>query len=168
MDNQPKQINLSEQKTDRQAIIYLSFGFLFLCFGSIPALEGSFLAGIPLAALGFAAIIYGSIKIKLAKMGQFALGIFGWSFVSLFINMFVLNCFNNPLASEIGVIASMAVFQLLGYGLAFLTFRKNKQWIGIGIIFASVPYLIGFAARSGSNPIIGLPFPFSLIPFGGQ
>lgn len=166
MDDQPNQSNLSEQKTDRRAIILLSFGFLFLCFGGIPALGGSFLAGIPLAALGFAAIIYGSLKIKFAKMGQFALGLFGWFIVSLFINMFLLNQFDDPRASEIGVIASMAALQLFGYGLAFLTFRKNKHWIGIGIIFASVPYLIGFAARS--NPIIGLPFPFSLIPFGGQ
>jgi hypothetical protein len=167
MDNQSKQINLSDPNTERRAIIFLSLGFLFLCFGSIPSLEGSFLTGIVFAAIGCISIIYCSILIKLAKMGQFMLGLFSWFIASLFINMFVLNQFDNPRTSELAVMVSMAVPQLFGYGLAFLTFRKHKQWIGIGIIFASIPYLIGFIARDSSG-IIGLPFPFSLMAFSGR
>ncbi len=166
MDDQSKPINLNDPNAERRAILFLSLGFLFLCFGSIPALEGSFLTGMVFAAIGCILIIYCGTIIKLAKMGQFVLGFLSWFIASLFINMFVLNQFDNPRISEIAVLASMTVPQLFAYGLAFLTFRKRKRWIGIGIIIASIPYLVGFIARDGSG-IIGLPFPFSLIPFGG-
>lgn len=186
MGNQSEQTGLGVQKTDRLAVVVLSLGFLFLCASSFVALDGSLLFGIPLVAVGFIAIIYGSIKIKLNNPGQFFVGFIGWFIFSflinvfivfnLFENMFIINLFSsthvdqigttidNPQAVEIGMIAILVVVQLLGYGLTFLTFRKNKRWMGIGIIIASIPYLIGFIMRSGCAPA-GLPFPLSLFSF---
>lgn len=166
MDDQPKQTSLSEQMTNRRSILFLALGFLFLCFGCIPALEGSFLMAIPLVAMGCMTIVFVSTKIGLPKISQFGLGLFSWLILSLMINVLVLRLFDDLQAAEGSVIASMAFVQLFGSGLTFFTFRKNKPWIGIGIIFASLPYWIGLVVRDGSA-FMGLPFPFSLIPFGG-
>jgi hypothetical protein len=166
MDNQPQQTALSEQMTDRRSILFLALGFLLLCFGCIPALEGSFLIAIPLVAIGCLGIVFVSIKIGLPKISQFGLGLFSWFPVSLIINMFVLRFFGGLRTAESSVIASMTIFQLFGCALTFFLFRKNKPWIGTGILFASLPYWIGLVFRDGST-LMGLPFPFSLIRFGG-
>jgi len=96
------------------------------------------------------------------SIGWFILGFVGWSIVSLASNLFFLSLFDNPYKTEGAVITIMTVLQMLGYGLAYLMFHKSKHPIGIGIIGASVPYLMGFILRSGCIPP-GLPFPLSLI-----
>jgi hypothetical protein len=85
-----------------------------------------------------------------------------WFVFSFLSNMYVLNLFDNPYASEIQAIAIMATIQLLGYAVVFLTYRYNKRWIGKGIIVASLPYLIGFLVRGGCAPV-GFPFPLSIL-----
>ena len=186
MDNQLNQPEPSIHKTDQAAIVVICLGFLFWCTGYNFMFYALLRFGFVLIAIGLIGIIYGAIKFKLNRVVQFLVGFLCWLVSSLLINtlivfhlfqkLFVIKLFSsthvegirriidNPRAVEMGMIAALIVVQLLGYSLAFLTFRKDRGWIGIGITLASILYLIGSIMRSGCNPV-GFPFPLSLVSF---
>jgi hypothetical protein len=186
MDNQLKQAGPSVHKSDQAAILVICLGFLFWCTGYLFMIDALLRFGFVLIAIGLIGIIYGAIKFKLNRPVQFLVGFICWLVSSFLINllivfhlfqkMFVINLFSsthverigriidNPRAVEMGMIAALIVIQLLGYSLAFLTFRKDKGWIGVGITLASILYLIGSLISSGCNPV-GFPFPLSLVSF---
>jgi hypothetical protein len=85
-----------------------------------------------------------------------------WLVFSFVCNILGLMIFNKIPTSDIHKILMVVAIQLFGYVLAFLAFRKGMEGIGMGIITASIPYLMGIVARIGCAPP-GIPFPLSLL-----
>jgi hypothetical protein len=189
MDNQLNQPKPSVHKTDIVAIVIICLGFLFWYIGYDFMFFALLRFGFVLIAIGLIGIIYGAMKFKINRPVQFLVGFLCWLVSSFLINMliiydlfqtlqmiFVIDPFSRIHVEKIGgiidisralevvMIATLIAIQLLGYGLAFLTFRKDKGWIGIGIIFASLLFLLGSIISSDCNPV-GFPFPLSLVSF---
>jgi hypothetical protein len=189
MDNQLNQPESSVHKTDQAATVVICLGFLFWYIGYRFMFFALLRFGFVLIVIGLIRIIYGAIKFEINHLVPFLVGFLCWLISSLLINMliiyhlfqafqmmFVIEPFSSTYAErigriidisralEVGMVAALIVIQLLGYSLAFLTFRKDRGWIGVGIILASILYLIGSIVSSGCNPV-GFPFPLSLVSF---
>jgi hypothetical protein len=173
MDNQPEQVPLNVHITTILNIATLCLGFIFLGVGYFFASNRLFLFSNLFFVFGFIGIIYGAVKVKLNNTGHFFVGFIGWLIFSLLANMFIVFNFTKIMfrlfktktyIGDIGFISILVIIQLLGYCLTIPAFRRNKRWIGIGIITASVPYILGYILHDNCG-LLGLPFPLSLISF---
>ncbi|MCE9646278.1 MAG: hypothetical protein K8S20_09795 [Chloroflexi bacterium] len=165
MDADPVPTKHNANKPYRLPLVLLCFGFVCVCMGILSFAMNNLLLSYSILLLGGSGIIYGSIKIP--AFGFFLLTFTGWIFLGLYINDFIgsLDFFDSPYLNRhyAKVIPAMLAVQLMGLGFAYFLYRKNKRSASLGIILASIPYLLGFVLFGGCvGP--GLPFPLSFIP----
>ena len=102
-----------------------------------------------------------SIKSFIPAAGQFILGFVGWILISSWFNMSVVLKLHMSY-SDIIFYVVLIVNQLVGLGLAFLTFRFNMRSIGIGILWGFGLFLLGSVLRGCVPPLL-LPFPLTAL-----
>jgi len=101
------------------------------------------------------------VKSSFPTWGQFILGFVGWILISSWFNMNVVLKLHLSFDDVIFYVF-LIVNQLVGLGLAFLTFRFNMRWIGIGILWAFGLFLLGSILRGCVPPLL-LPFPLTAL-----
>lgn len=102
-----------------------------------------------------------NIKSFFLASGQFIGGFVGWLIVSISLIFAVSLAFDLDFITITPLVSF--IVQLIGVGLTFLAFRRNRRWTGIGLICALSLYLVGFVLHSDCIPP-GFPYPLSLFP----
>ena len=101
------------------------------------------------------------VKSFISAAGQFILGLVGWILISSWFNMSLVLKLHMSY-SDIMFYVVLIVNQLVGLGLAFLTFRFNMRSIGIGILWGFGLFLLGSVLRGCAPPLL-LPFPLTVL-----
>jgi len=103
-----------------------------------------------------------SIKSFFLVLGQFLLGFVGWVLLSSLFNLEVLHrVLINLNLSELIVTGVLIINQLVGFSLAYISFRFSLRWISIGILCGIALFLIGSIIHSPCIPPLILPFPIT-------
>ena len=106
--------------------------------------------------------IMSQVKSFFLALGKFSLGFIGWIFVSSLFNIAVAITFGS-IGSSFGFYIILIANQLAGVGLAVLAFRREKRWIGRGILTGVGLFLLGaIFPHSPCMPGLFLPFPLTL------
>jgi hypothetical protein len=101
------------------------------------------------------------VKSFISAAGQFILGLVGWMLIGSLLNMSVVIKFHMS-NSDIMFYVGLIVTQLVGLGLAFLTFRFKMRSIGVGILWGFGLFLLGSVLRGCVPPLL-LPFPLTAL-----
>jgi hypothetical protein len=95
------------------------------------------------------------------------LGFISWITFPLLFNLLIVRMISNNFgpSSDIGgtiTLLVLIVVQVVGLGLALLAFRRKMHWLGRGILYAFILYILGAIIRSTCMPPLLMPFPLSL------